>query len=144
LFYFPPTPCYTVGVGGFLFGDKMNFIFFFLGMLFYFLLMQFFKTFLIFHSFKLAEKNLLFISLSLLKYKYHAIELMNIVYDKAAENDETKAIEKIKVIEKIHEKFSQFGDEWIFNLKKTLPFETQYSNWKEAIDYADKLFSNKR
>lgn len=99
---------------------------------------------MIFHSFKLAEKNLLFISLSLLKYKYHAIELINIVYDKAAEGDETKAIEKTKVIEKIHEKFSQFGDEWIFNLKKTLPFETEYSNWKEAIDYADKLFSNKR
>lgn len=122
----------------------MNFIFFFLGMLFCFLLMQFFKTFLIFHSFKLAEKNLLFISLSLLKYKYHAIELMNIVYDKAAEDDENKIIEKTKVIEKIHEKFSQFGDEWIINLKKTLPFETEYNNWKEAIDYADKLFNNKR
>lgn len=115
-----------------------------MGMFFCFLLIQFFKNFLIFNSFKLAEKNLLFISLSLLKYKYHAIELMNIVYDRAIEEDQAKIIEKKQVIEKIHEKFSQFGDEWILNLKKTLPFDTEYNNWKEAMDYADKLFNNKR
>jgi len=129
---------------GYLFGEKMHFIFFFMGMFFCFLLIQFFKNFLIFNSFKLAEKNLLFISLSLLKYKYHAIELMNIVYDRAIEEDQAKIIEKKQVIEKIHEKFSQFGDEWILNLKKTLPFDTEYNNWKEAMDYADKLFNNKR
>lgn len=113
-------------------------------MIFSFLLLQFLKTFLVLQTFKHTEKKLLFISLSLLEYKYHAIEIINIVYDKAIEEDEAKKEEKKKVVEKIHEKFSYFGDEWIRSLKKLLPFETEYNNWKEAIEYADKLFNNKR
>lgn len=95
-------------------------------------------------SFILAERQLLFISLSLLQYKSHIISLIEIAYDRAAEEDKSLLEEKKRVIEKIQEKFLYFSNDWILNLKNNLPYKTDYSNWPEAIEYADKLFSKKR
>ena len=94
--------------------------------------------------FKNSEKQLLFISMLLLEYKYQAINLMKIVYDKAAEEDEKYVEEGKKVIEKIHEKFTYFGDNWITNLKKNLPYETPYNSWNDAVEYFNKLITKDR
>lgn len=77
--------------------------------------------------------------MSLLQYKYQAIQLMEIVYDRASENDSSMINEKKQVINKIHEKFLLFGNEWISDLKKALPYNTEYNNWPEAIEYMEKL-----
>lgn len=122
----------------------MQIYIFFAGMLTAFLLIGLMKKTLILNSFNFSEKQLLLISMSLLQYKYHAIEIIEIVYDKASEDDPKYLKEKQEVINKINEKFNSFGDQWIINLKKILPYETEYNSWKEAIEYAEKLFSKSK
>lgn len=122
----------------------MSFLLFISGFLFAILVIDIFKKILIIQSFMTAERQLLFISLSLLQYKSHIISLIEIAYDRAAEEDASLVEEKKKVIEKIQEKFLYFSNDWILTLKNNLPYKTDYSNWPEAIEYADKLFSKKR
>jgi len=69
---------------------------------------------------------------------------MKIVYERAAEEDKAYIEELKQVINKIHEKFNSFGNEWVKNLKNNLPYETEYNNWEEAIEYANKLFIKKK
>lgn len=67
--------------------------------------------------------------------------LLEIIYQKSAENDPQfmEDFDKIKL--KTDEKIKEFGDEWINNLKKTIGFETDYKNWEEATKYIDEFIS---
>jgi hypothetical protein len=90
---------------------------------------------------KLREIEIQFLlgSMHFLQYKYHVLQILEIVHEKAAESD-PKFIEDYKIIkEKIEEKYNQFGDEWIKSLKDTLGYETEYKNWYEATKYIDGL-----
>ncbi len=81
----------------------------------------------------------LLVSMHFIQYKFHALQILEIVHEKASETD-PKFAEDYKVIkEKIEEKFNQFGDQWIKNLKITLGYETEYKNWNEATKYIDGL-----
>lgn len=122
----------------------MEIILFLLGMFSAFIMISFFKNILLVNAFVNAERQLLLISMSLLQYKYQAISLIEIVYDKAIESDEKYSLEKKQVIEKIHEKFNFFGDQWVESLKNNLPHEIKYNNWIEAVEYAEKLINRKR
>lgn len=122
----------------------MNIFMFISGMLFAFLLIDVMKKTIILRAFNNAEKDMLLISMSLLQYKYHAIQLMEIVYDRAAEQNPEIVSEKKEVVKKIHEKFLLFGNIWIEKLKLGLPYETKYKNWPDAVEYAEKLLNNDR
>lgn len=128
---------------GILFGDIMLILIFFAGMVSGFLIIDIMKRILILNTFNLAEKQLLLMSMSLIQYKYECINIIKIVYERAAEEDAKYAVESKQVIDKIHEKFNYFGDEWINQLKKYLPYETKYNNWHEAVEYLEKLINNK-
>lgn len=82
-------------------------------------------------------------SLYLLQYKYHVIEIINIVYDRASESDSSYDEERKKVLNSIEEKYNSFGNVWVNQLKGLLPYNLEYKNWKEAIEYGNTLF-NKR
>jgi len=122
----------------------MNFFWYFLGFFSAFFIIDIFKNILLLNAFITAEKKILLISLSLLQYKFHAMQIIEIVYDKASEQDSSAEKEKQEVIKKINDKFNAFGDNWIKDLKSNLPHKTNYNNWSEAIEYADKLINNKR
>lgn len=109
-----------------------------------FLLIDIMKKVLILSTFNIAEKQLLMISMSLIQYKYECINIIKIVYERAAEDDPKYLEESKKVIEKIHEKFNYFGDEWIKQIKSYLPYETQYNTWYEAVEYLEKLINKKK
>lgn len=126
---------------GFLFGDYMLIFIYFAGMLSSFLLIDIMKRILILSTFNLAEKKLLLMSMSLIQYKYECINIIKIVYERAAEEDTKYIDEANKVISKIHEKFNYFGDEWIKQIKNYLPYETKYNNWQEAVEYLEKLIN---
>jgi hypothetical protein len=122
----------------------MLILIFFAGMLSAFLLIDIMKKVLILSTFNIAEKQLLMISMSLIQYKYECINIIKIVYERAAEDDPKYLEESKKVIEKIHEKFNYFGDEWIKQIKSYLPYETQYNTWYEAVEYLEKLINKKK
>ena len=86
------------------------------------------------------EHKFLLAAINLLQYKFHAIELIKLVYDRAAEDDQKYLEEKKLVIAKIEEKYQSFGDEWVVKMKTIFPYNLNYNNWKEAIEYANKLF----
>jgi len=67
-------------------------------------------------------------AMMIIQYKYHAIALMEIVYERAAETDPKYAEEGKQVINKINEKYLEQGNKWISEFKKLLPYETQYNN----------------
>ena len=110
---------------------------FILGILCGFILFEILKNIVLLNAFQKLETQMLFIGMSLLQYKYHAIKIIEISY--SAEPD--KKDECDKVIAKIHEKFDGFGDMWIQNLISHLPYKTQYTNWKTAIQYAEQLLN---
>jgi hypothetical protein len=86
---------------------------------------------------KQIEIQFLIGSMYFIEYKFHVLQILEIVYDKASETD-PKFKEDYKLIkQKIEEKFEQFGNEWISNLKKTLGYETKYENWADATKYID-------
>ena len=89
------------------------------------------------------EHKLLLAAINLLQYKFHTIELIKIVYDRASEDDKKYIEEKKQVIAKIEEKYELFGNEWVTRMKSILPYNLNYNNWKEAIEYANKLFTKR-
>ncbi len=116
-------------------------IFLFLsGMFFGFLIINFFKIVLITNAFLNAERQLLFMAMNLIQFKYHAIGIIEIVYNRASEESPEYLKEKDEVIAKIHEKFNHFGNMWVESVKNNLPHQTKYNNWAQAIEYAEKLF----
>jgi hypothetical protein len=88
-----------------------------------------------------VEIQFLIGSIYFLKYKHQMNSLLEIIYQKSAENDPQfmEDFDKIKL--KTDEKIKEFGDEWINNLKKTIGFETDYKNWEEATKYIDEFIS---
>lgn len=121
----------------------MSFFWFCAGFVFCYFFIELGKKVLILDSFKKMEYSFLLAAINLLQYKFHAIELMKIVYDRAGEEDPKYLEEKKLVITKIEEKYEYFGNEWIIKMKSIFPYNLEYNNWKEAIEYANKLF-NKR
>jgi len=79
----------------------------------------------------------------LLQYKYQVLQIINIVYDRASEDDPAYNEERRKVINSIEEKYNSFGNVWINQLKGLLPYDLKYKNWNEAIEYGNKLFSKR-
>ena len=65
--------------------------------------------------------------------KHHMMQMLDLVYEKASEEDPKYAEEHKKVKEKLEEKFNAFGDEWVKNLTKTLGYSLSYSSWSELI-----------
>ena len=84
--------------------------------------------------------QLLFIAASLIQYKYHAIKIIEISYS----NEPDKQKECEEIVAKIHEKFDAYGDSWIEYMKSRLPYNTEYSDWKTAIQYAEQLLIKSR
>jgi hypothetical protein len=120
-------------------------IFIFLaGMCTGFLLIDIMKKYLLLRTFILSEKQLLMLSMSLIEFKYQAINMVNIVYERLAEENPSNIEEQKLIIEKIHQKFNLFGDAWINNLKNYLPYNTEYNNWQQAIEHVQKLITKNR
>jgi hypothetical protein len=109
-----------------------------------FLLIDIMKKYLLLRTFILSEKQLLMLSMSLIEFKYQAINMVNIAYERLAEENPSNIEEQKLIIEKIHQKFNLFGDAWINNLKNYLPYNTEYNNWQQAIEHVQKLITKNR
>jgi hypothetical protein len=118
----------------------MNLLWFGIGFVTCYFLIELGKNVVIKSHFIQMEHKFLLAAINLLQYKFHAIELIKLVYDRAAEDDQKYLEEKKLVIAKIEEKYQSFGDEWVIRMKTIFPYNLNYNNWKEAIEYANKLF----
>jgi hypothetical protein len=118
----------------------MNLLWFGIGFVTCYFFIELGKNVLIKSHFIQMEHKFLLAAINLLQYKFHAIELIKLVYDRAAEDDQKYLEEKKLVIAKIEEKYQSFGDEWVIRMKTIFPYNLNYNNWKEAIEYANKLF----
>jgi hypothetical protein len=119
----------------------MNYFYFMLGFLFCGLLVEITKAFSIRQSFVILERQFLLGAMYLIQFKYHAIQILELSYAEAAETNPEKTEECKVVVTKIHEKFSQFGDTWVANFVKLLPYKTEYNDWNSAILYVERLLN---
>jgi hypothetical protein len=122
----------------------MSILIFLAGMLTSFLLIDICKKVIILKTFEAAEQKILLMSMMSIEFKYHVIQLVEIIYDKAIEENQKYASEKEEIINKIHEKYLQFGNLWITQFINLLPYETKYKNWSEAIQYIEKLIKDNK
>jgi hypothetical protein len=120
----------------------MSFLYFIAGFIFCYFLIELGKKFVIKQVFVNMEKQFLLGAINLLQYKYHTIQLINIVYERAAEEDKKYIEEHKMVVNKLEERFNFFGDILIQNMQNSFPYNLEYKSWKEALDYANKLFNN--
>lgn len=95
-------------------------------------------------DYKLLEVQHLYSAVNLVQYKYHAIKILELAYEEAAETNPSKTEECKMVVAKIHEKFDSFGDSYIQELINKLPYKTQYNDWASAIVYAEQLITNSK
>ncbi len=86
---------------------------------------------------KVLEIQFILASVELLQLKYHTMQIAEIVYEKAIEQDETKREEFLLVSKKIEEKFDQSGNYYTKRLGKLLGEEFVHKGWREAIKYAE-------
>lgn len=112
----------------------------FLGVICGVILFEILKAFLLYSTYRRMEGMLLYIAASLMKYKYHAIKIVEIAYSA----DESKKEECLEIVAKIHQKFDGFGDEWVKDLKSRLPYNTEYNDWKTAIQYIERLITENK
>lgn len=110
---------------------------FILGVVLGFLSFEILRTFVVLSTYRQLEAQMLFIAMSLIQYKYHAIKIIEISYSE----EPNKKQECEQIVAKIHEKFDAFGDSWVQSLIQKLPYKTEYNDWKTAILYADKLIT---
>lgn len=78
-------------------------------------------------------------SANLVQFKDHALKILEIVYDKAGESDPQFIEDYKKIVAAVEEKYEEIGDNWIKELQKTLGYEIEYKNWKQATKYIDRL-----
>jgi hypothetical protein len=72
-------------------------------------------------------------------YNIQAIKVLHKSYEAAKTYDENlDKKEYLDLAAKISETFSKVRENAVENVKKCLPYETKYSNWKEAADYLNK------
>lgn len=72
-------------------------------------------------------------------YNVQAVKVLMKSYEAAKTYDEELSqTEYLDLAEKISGTFSKVRENAVENLKKCLPYETKYSNWKEAVDYLNK------
>lgn len=83
------------------------------------------------------ELQFIIASVELLQLKYHTLQIAEIVYEKAIEQDESKREEFRLVKEKIEEKFDERGNYYIKSLSKVLGEGFVHQSWKQAIKYAE-------
>ena len=119
----------------------MNFFYFALGFLFCGLLFESLKVLSIKQSYVIVEKQFLLGAMYLIQFKYHAIQILELAYAEAAETNPEKTEEAKVVIEKIHQKFNEFGDNWVTSFINLLPYKTEYNDWNSAILYVEKLLN---
>jgi len=119
----------------------MNFFYFALGFLFCGLLFETIKIFSIRQSFVVVERQFLLGAMYLIQFKYHAIQILELAYAESAETNPQKSEECKQVVAKIHEKFNEFGNTWVTNFVRMLPYKTEYNDWNSAIQYVEKLLN---
>jgi DNA phosphorothioation-dependent restriction protein DptG len=91
---------------------------------------------------KKLEAQFLVGSLYLLQYKYHMLQMLELIYEKAGETDPKFLEDYKKIIEKIEQKTDEFGQEWFSGLQNVLEHETKYKNWKEVTKYFNETLKN--
>lgn len=121
----------------------MSLLWFGIGFITCYFLIELGKNIVIKSHFIEMEHKFLLAAINLLQYKFQAIELMKVVYDRSAEDDPKYIEEKKQVIAKIEEKYQLFGDDWVKRMQTIFPYNLNYNNWKEAIEYANKLFTKR-
>jgi len=104
--------------------------------IFSYLFKHFFKS-----SVKKIEISFLCAALEYHSLKFQMLQMLEIIYNKAAESDPQflKDYEKIKY--SLDKNFTNFCNEYIINLQKTLGNKITYNNWDELIKYAELLYS---
>lgn len=122
----------------------MSFLWFVAGFLTCYIMFELGKNIVIRDSFRRIELQFLLGSLYLLQYKYQIVQIINIVYDRASEDDPKYNEERKKVLNSIEEKYNSFGNVWINQLKSLLPYELEYKNWNEALEYGNKLITKRQ
>ena len=91
---------------------------------------------------KMIELQFIIASTELLQLKYHTIQIAEIVYQKAIEEDETKREEFQRVKQKIEEKFDERGNYYINKLQMVLGKKFVHKSWKDAIKFAEAKIKN--
>jgi hypothetical protein len=74
--------------------------------------------------------------------KFHALQVLEIIYDKAGELDPQfkKDYEKIKLT--TENKFDEICNEMIASLQKSVGYQLEYSSIQEAMKFVDKNLRN--
>lgn len=90
------------------------------------------------------EANFLMSTVHFEQYKYQMLQIMELVYEKAAETDPQfkKDYEKIKA--SICQKCDDAGDNWIKYIQSVLNKKTDYNNWIEATKYTEGILKKSR
>ena len=73
------------------------------------------------------------------EHKHHMLQILQIVYDKAAENDPQFSKDYEKILKTIEEKINNSADKWIIHMNEVLGYKTVYRNWGEATKYINEV-----
>jgi hypothetical protein len=86
---------------------------------------------------KIMELQFIIASVELLQLKFHSIQIVDLIYEKAKESDPKYEEEHKKTVEKIDEKFNEYGNYYIKRLASVFGEEFTHKSWKDAIKYAE-------
>lgn len=83
------------------------------------------------------EVRYLIMSTNLIAWKSHALQILDLTYEKVSEEDPEQK-ESFKIFRnRVEEKYDKACDLLILHLKSVLPYAVNYNNWKEAMSYLE-------
>lgn len=91
---------------------------------------------------KIMELQFIIASVELLQLKFHSIQIVDLVYEKAKESDPKYDEEHKKTVEKIEQKFNEYGNYYIKRLTSIFGEDFTHKSWLEAIKYAEEKIKN--
>ncbi len=85
------------------------------------------------------EKKFLLLSVNFIQWKAHALQILELSYEKASEEDPEQK-ESFKIFKnRVEEKYDETGEGFVRYMSNILPYKPKYKNWSEAIQYLETL-----
>ena len=92
---------------------------------------------------KMMEMELSFLKASLeyCQLKFHMLQMLEVVYDKASEIDVEYKKDYEKIKQTLEKKFDETMNEYIKELRESVGYNTPYNNFNELINHAEIICS---
>jgi low affinity Fe/Cu permease len=84
------------------------------------------------------EKKFILLSASFIQWKAQSIAILEIVYQHKVRHSEEQKQEFVEIKQKIEEKYDNIAEYYVNDIKKILPYKTEYKNFKEAVKHLQK------